>query len=222
MYFSGAERYLDEAEYNYGTGPIHLRNLVCPENANELDDCTYEYHYRDANGGTICWHGEDVSVECVTNEPEPQPSDRRYKLVCLDDDNPEGWRQATCEEVRQDHDRLKQMMSEQAGPALTAQLANGKVHGVWKEYTITDFGPSDFDEGELVFGMKMITTEMPISETTEAEVFTEAVFIPWRLEGACGIDSVGRVCRQKRLKCNLEKDIYFIQQRCGSNVYYLI
>ena len=95
-----------------------------------------------------------MSIGCATNEPEPQPSDREYRVQGSNSRIPDGWRWATCEEARQDKDSgVRQVLDDHLG-TLIASLANGKIHGAYHGYRIMDLGPN---ENKNSFGAMLIT-----------------------------------------------------------------
>ena len=166
-FFSGAVRFYRSAVYNEGTGPIHIDDLECPDYAENLDDCTYIQ--RDQN----CNHGEDVSVKCITTDPVPEPSEREYQIIGSNSKIPKGWRWATCEEARQDHDRVKYVLNDEVDNVI-AELANGKINGRERGYRIMDLGPYDDDDS---FGDKLITRGEEIENQREKEERDVCTFV---------------------------------------------
>ena len=50
--------------YGKGTGPVHMMNVTCVGNEDNLSQCTYT----SGIGVDNCYHGKDVGVICTTGK----------------------------------------------------------------------------------------------------------------------------------------------------------
>ena len=63
LIISGSSVAIGDAHFGYGTGPIHMDNLVCTGRETNIATCQFAGY-----GNNNCDHDEDVGVICNARE----------------------------------------------------------------------------------------------------------------------------------------------------------